>query len=113
MFREEQAQQSVEVLIGAALPGSVGMREIVARFQFFDDPFMLCKLLAVPPANPAPFAPLLVGVQRQMKRTASAHVLIHALINGVAHSHAASGTRRVLAALCWRRAVSNNPTTCG
>jgi len=47
VFGKELAQQAIEVFVGAALPGCVRMRKVVAQFQFGRDPFMLGKLLSI------------------------------------------------------------------
>jgi hypothetical protein len=46
VFGKELARQAIEIFVGGALPGGVGMRKVVAQLQFSRDPFMLRKLLA-------------------------------------------------------------------
>lgn len=45
VFGKKLAQQAVEIFFGAAFPGCVRMRKVVARLQRRRDPFMLRKLL--------------------------------------------------------------------
>ena len=47
LLREELSDEVIHVLVGAALPGGVGMGEIEVGIESASDPFMICKLLAV------------------------------------------------------------------
>jgi len=47
VFWKELAQQAVEIFVGTAFPGGVGMRKVVTQFQFHRDPFMLRKFLSI------------------------------------------------------------------
>ena len=47
VFGKELADKSVEVFVGAAFPGGMGMGEVVVQLQVCCDPLMLGELLAV------------------------------------------------------------------
>ena len=47
VFGEELTDQAVQVIIGAAFPGGMGMSEVVVQLQVRCDPLMLGELLAV------------------------------------------------------------------
>ena len=47
VFGKELADESVQVFIGAAFPGGMGMGEVVVQLQVRCDPLMLGELLAV------------------------------------------------------------------
>ena len=47
MFGQLLANEAVHVLVGATLPGSIGMREVEIEIEFRGDRFVLCELLAV------------------------------------------------------------------
>ena len=47
VFWKELAQQAIKVFVGAALPGCVRMRKVVAQLQFRRDPLMLRKLFSI------------------------------------------------------------------
>ena len=46
-FREEHTNEAIHVLVGATLPGGIGVSEEEVRSQRFSDPFVLGQLLTV------------------------------------------------------------------